>query len=297
VVRLRLTAVLAVVLLAAAGCAKVPAGVDKDLVDEWSMMAEAKVPEPKAGDCWTTQTGAVTTLIGSAVAVVQTPCEFSHVVETVLVGHLEGALADGDRAPGLDELADVYTACDAEVTKFLGGSWQTGRVRMLVYAPTSTQWKGGARFYRCDVASLRSERGTLDPRTKTLKGALQDGGDMLLGCGSRVGSAESWTDVDPQACTAPHDVEFVGNVPSASGTYPTDVKARTAAWGTACLNKVRSYTAMPDSALAKAKAGYGYWQLAYGQDEWKAGIHNARCYITLPKKITRSLKGAGNITI
>jgi len=33
-------AVLALVLVTAAGCAKVPAGVDKDLVDEWAMMGD-----------------------------------------------------------------------------------------------------------------------------------------------------------------------------------------------------------------------------------------------------------------
>ncbi|WP_327010950.1 septum formation family protein [Dactylosporangium sp. NBC_01737] len=288
---------LALVLLAAAGCTKVPAGVDKDLVDEWAMMAEAKVTEPKAGDCWTTQAGNVIELLRSPLAVVQTPCEFNHVAETVHVGHFTGTLADADRAPSLEDMADAYAACDAELTKFLGGSWQVGRVRMLVYPPSGNQWKGGARFFRCDVAALRSERGLLDPRTSTLKDALRAGSDMLLGCGSKVETGGAWTDVDPLACTAPHDVEFVGNVTSVSAVFPTDAKTRTAAWSTGCLNKIRSYTGMPDSALAKAKAAYGFWPLVIGQDEWKAGNHNARCYLSLPKKITRSLKGAGNIAI
>ncbi|MEV4508281.1 septum formation family protein [Dactylosporangium sp. NPDC049525] len=295
--RTRMMAVLALVLLAVAGCTEVPGGVDKDLVDEWAMLGEAKVPEPRAGDCWTTQAANVIELLHTSHSVVQTPCDFSHVVETVHVGHFTGPLADADRAPSLDEMADTYAACDAELTKFLGGSWQDGRVRMLVYAPSGSQWKGGARFFRCDVAAMRSERGLLGPRTTTLKDALRPGGDMLLGCGTKIETGGSWTDVDPLACTAPHDVEFVGNVASASAVFPTDVKARTAAWGTACLDKLRSYTGMPDSALAKAKAAYAFWPLVVAQDEWKAGNHNARCYLSLPKKITRSLKGAGNITI
>lgn len=292
-VRFRMIAVLALVLATAAGCTQVPAGVDKDLVDEWAMLGEAKVPEPKAGDCWTTQAGNVVDLIRSPLAVVQTPCDFSHVVETVHVGHFTGALADADRAPGLGDMADMYAACDAELTKFLGASWQVGRVRMIVYAPTSAQWKGGARFFRCDVAALRSERGTLDPRTKTLKDALHAGSDMLLGCGAIVETGGSWTDVDPLACTAPHDVEFVGNVASVSAVFPADVEARTSAWSTACLNKIRSFTGMSDSALARAKASYGFWGVAVGQDEWKAGNRNARCYLSLPKKISRSLKNNG----
>ena len=290
-------AALALVLVTAAGCATTPAGVDKDLVDEWAMMAEAKVPEPKAGDCWTAQSSNVEAIVGSAVSVVQTPCEMSHTTETAHVGHFTGALADADRPPTAGDIADTYAACDAEVTKFLGGSWQEARLRMIVYTATTTQWRGGARFYRCDVASLRTERGLLDPRTKTLQGALQSGGDMLLGCGTKVETGGNWSDVNPVACTAPHNIEFAGIVASVSGVYPPDAKARQAAWGTACMNKIRSFTGIPDSALAKAKSGWGYWQVALGRDEWAAGNHNARCYITLPKQITRSLKGAGNITI
>ena len=82
-------------------------------------------------------------------------------------------------------MAEQYTACDAEVTEFLGASWQIGRVRMLVYAPTTTQWRGGARFYRCDVASLRSPDGAMDKRTASLKGSLQPGGDQLSAARSR----------------------------------------------------------------------------------------------------------------
>jgi hypothetical protein len=297
VVRLRMVAVLALLLATAAGCTRVPAGVDKDLVDEWAMMAAAKVPEPKVGDCWTTLAGNVEAIARSAVSVVQTPCDMSHVTETAHVGHFTGAPADADRPPAADTIADTYAACDAEVTKFLGGPWQEARLRMIVYPATSTQWAGGARFFRCDVASLRSERGVLDPRTTSLRGALQAGGDLRLGCGTKVETNGSWSDVTPVACTAPHNIEFAGIVASVGAVYPVDAKARQVAWGTACLNKIRAYTGIPDSALAKAKAGWGYWQVAISQDEWKAGNHNARCYITLPKQITRSLKGAGNITI
>ncbi|MEV0128874.1 septum formation family protein [Dactylosporangium sp. NPDC050688] len=295
--RVRLTAVLVAVLVLAAGCARTPQGVDKDLVDDWAMMAAAKVPEPEPGDCWTTQSSRIGDIAASPVAVVQTPCEMSHVAETAYVGQFTGALADADRAPSADGMAETYKACDAQVATFLGGSWQDSRLRMIVYPPTTTQWRGGARFYRCDVAALRTERGILDPRTQTLKGALQSGGELLLGCGSKVETGGNWTDVDPAACTAPHDTEFVGVVAAAGAVYPADAKARSAAWGTGCLNKIRSYTGMPDSTLAKAKAGSGYWQIALSQDEWKAGNRSARCYVTLPKKITRSLKGAGNITI
>jgi hypothetical protein len=295
--RTRTLAVLALVLASVAGCAKVPAGVDKELVDDWAMMAEAKVPEPKPGDCWTTQSLNVQAILGSSVAVAQALCDMTHVAETVYVGHFTGPLADADSPPVADRLADTYAACDAELTKFLGGSWEEGQVRMIVYPATSTQWRGGARFFRCDVASVRTERGLLEPRTKTLQGTLQPGGELLLGCGTKIENNGAWSDVDPLACTAPHNIEFAGIAASVSGVYPPDTKARQAAWGTACMNKIRAYTGIPDRNLAKANAGWGYWQVAMTQTEWTFGNHNARCYITLPKKITRSLKGAGNITI
>lgn len=289
-------AVLALVLVGAAGCTQVPAGVDKDLVDGWAMMAEAKVPEPHDGDCWTTQADKVYGLIDVPGAAVQTPCDFSHVLETVLVGHFTGPLADSDRAPSLGQMADTYKACDAELTKFLGSSWQNGRVRLVVSQPTNSQWHGGARFYRCDVAALRTEHGVLEPRKTTLKGTLAAGGEMLLGCSVMVGSGDSWTDLTPAACTAAHDVEFMGVVTAKTATYPGDDKALTAAFGTGCQSQIRTVTRIPDNNLGRAKASYGYAQIA-GEDEWKVGNHNAWCYVMLPKKITRSLKGAGNITI
>ena len=50
-VRSRMTAVAVLLLAAVTGCtASVPGGVDKDLVNGWAMMPEAKVPEPRAGD-------------------------------------------------------------------------------------------------------------------------------------------------------------------------------------------------------------------------------------------------------
>jgi hypothetical protein len=291
-----LIAVLALVLAAAAGCARTPAGVDKDLIDGWSMMAEAKVPEPEVGACWTTFADTVWDLIEVSVATMAAKCDTPHVVETVHVGHFTGAPADADRPPSLDQMAEQYTACEAELAKFLGGSWRTGRVRMLVYAPTSTQWRGGARFWRCDVASLVNLAGAMDQRTASLKGSLLPGGDRLLGCATR-GTDDSWSDMTPAACTAPHDMEFLGLVPSKTATEPADQEGLKAAFGAGCLDRLRAYTRASDNTLYKAKARYGYLQLAAGKEEWAAGNHDAVCFLLLPKQISRSVKNNGNVAI
>jgi hypothetical protein len=291
VVRLRLPAVLAVglvVLIAVAGCARVPSGVDRELVDDWSMMGEAKVPEPAVGACWTSSSSDVFAIMDRPGTVLQTPCDSSHFVETVHVGHFSGALAEVDRAPTLEQLAEQYTICDAELTKFLGAPWTHGRLRVLVMTPTNTQWHGGARFFRCDVAATRTELGVLDPRTETLKGTLAVGGSMLLGCGTRIGAIESWDDITPVACTAPHDAEFVGTAHPAIGSYPADSKATEKAFADPCWAQVRAYTGSSERTLADV--GYGYWPLA-GEHEWKAGQRDARCYLMLEKRtISRSLR-------
>lgn len=296
-VRSKVVAVLALVMVAAAGCSRVPAGVDKDLVDEWAMLAEAKVPEPVAGACWTSYADDVWDLVGVTVAATPVACDAQHIIETVHVGHFTGAQADADRPPPVDQMTDAYAACDAELTKFLGASWQLGRARMLVFPPTTTQWRGGARFYRCDVASLRGINGDFEERTASLKGSLQPGGDRLLGCAVRTGTEDSWSDMTPAACTTPHDLEFLGIVGSRSATRPAGTDAVRAAFGTPCLDQLRAYTKASDNTLAKAKVRYGYQQIAAGVPEWSTGNHNAYCFVLLPKKITRSLKNNGNTAI
>jgi hypothetical protein len=296
VLRFRLIAVVALVLASAAACGRVPAGTDRSLVDDWTMLGEAKVPVPAVGDCWSTQTSEVYDIVDVPGGVVQTPCDISHVIETTYVGQFTGAQAEADRAPSLEQLADQYKVCDEALAKYLGGPWTSGRLRLLVYPPTSGQWKGGARFFRCDVAALRTEAGLLDPRKETLKGTLQAGGAMLLGCSNQVGSKDSWSDLTPAECTAPHDTEFVGVVASSIGTYPADDKGMVAAYSDKCWAQVRAFTGSPDSVLSKADVRYGYWITA-GEDEWKSGLRTARCYVMLQKKVARSLKGNGTAAI
>ncbi|GAB3851278.1 septum formation family protein [Dactylosporangium cerinum] len=291
-VRFRLGAVLALTLVVVAGCTKVPAGVDKDIVDEWAMMGEAKVPEPKAGDCWTSTSTSVFRMTAASTTVAM--CSGPHIGEVVQVGHFTGALAEADSPPKLDQMADIYTACDAEVTKFLGASWQLGRARMLLFPPTSTQWRGGARFYRCDVASLKGAHGDLESRVATLKDSMKPGSDRLDGC-AVLDNGVDWTgDVTPVVCTAPHDVESMGLITAKSGTYPATSEAAKTVFDTLCVDKIREYTSGGINALATAKARYLYPRHAGSAEEWSAGNHNATCWVLLPKKITRSLKGNGS---
>ena len=281
------------------GCAVTPAGVDKDLVDDWGRLAEAKVPEPAAGDCWTSDLGQLDDVLAAPGRVLQGPCDFSHAFETVHVGHFTGTAASGGVPPSRDEMADAYAECDAKAKEFLGGAWQTGRLHLLLAAPSSAQWAGGARFYRCDVGALRTEAGYLEPRKETLKGGLAAGSPLLLGCGNQVAAAKNeWSDITPSACTSAHDTEFVGVVTAKTPTYPADDKAFQAAFDDPCEAALLAYTGMSPGQFAKElNLNFGYWSTG-GQQEWKGGNHTARCYAMIDKKkLSRSVKGNGNADI
>lgn len=232
---------------------------------------------------------------------VQGPCDVEHDVETVKVGHFTGSVADSSSPPSPSPLSDAWTDCDKAASDYLGAPWQDGRVHVMVKVPTSRQWSGGARFYRCDVAALHSEAGVLALRRTTLKGTVAPGGEMRLSCGTAVSTAQSTAfDITPSACTDPHDEEYVGSVTSAAtnNDYPADSKAANAAFGTMCEAKVISYVGMSRSHWAKQPALFaGFWGTAY-KDEWTAGNHTARCYLELDKKkINRSLQGAGDVNV
>lgn len=276
------------------GCAK-QAG-DGNLVDDWAMMAAPKIIEPEAGACWTTS---ATDADRMPVTLTQTACDLQHTFETAKIGHFGGTTANSSSPPAPSQMTDAWTDCDKASADFLGGQWQDGRVFVSVGVPTSRQWSGGARWYRCDIAALRSEAGIFDPRRETLKGTLAGAGELRLGCGNQIGTTDnSWSDIEAAKCTDAHDVEYVGTVSSAGADYPTDHPTRTAAFSKACESKLLAFTGMSRAKYGQSQAlYYGYW-ITTGKDGWTAGNHTARCYLMLDKKkINRSLKGAGDITV
>ncbi|WP_432971717.1 septum formation family protein [Dactylosporangium sp. CA-233914] len=295
--RIALLACAVALLGASTGCGQVKAG-DGDLVDDWGMLAAAKVPEPEAGSCWTSTATDVADAFYTLGT--QKPCDMEHSFETAKVGHFTGDAASGSASPQSAKLADAWKDCSQAADDYLGAQWQDGRVVVLVRVPPERQWDGGARYYRCDIAAVRSEFGKLDPRTTTMKGALAKGGDALrLGCGTQVGvSQDSWDDITATPCDQPHDTEYVGTVTSPGNDYPADEKAYDAAFGKTCEAKMLSYIGMSRNSWASQKAlYYGYWMTANKAD-WAAGNHTARCYAMVDKKkISRSLKGAGNISV
>src|SRR5690348_9010555 len=86
-----LVPVLALAVLAGCGT---PAGTDKDITDDWAMLAAPKIPPPPAGACYSTNLeyyATDSTTIFSFKAV--DSCASSHASETFYVGDLTGAAA------------------------------------------------------------------------------------------------------------------------------------------------------------------------------------------------------------
>lgn len=279
----------------AAGCGGPTVG-DGDLTDDWAMLATAKVPEPAAGSCWTSSANQVrdTTMSEAQLQ----PCDMDHVIETASVGHFTGEAAAGRKRPTGAALAPAWADCDKAVTEYLGAEWQSGRVVAVLVPPNPWQWDGGARFYRCDVVSVRTELGVLDPRKTTMKGALGPTGDLRLTCGQQVGmTKDSWSDITPAKCEEPHDVEYVGTISSPAADYPTGAGVE-AAFSKTCEAKMLAYIGMSRGSWNGQRAlNYGYWMTG-NKDTWALGNHTARCYALISgKKVNRSLRGAGDVTV
>src|SRR5688500_3768760 len=80
VMRRRVPLLLAALLMATAGCADPPAGVDADLTDDWQPMPAAQQFRPAAGTCH-----AELADDGSMTAYQPIPCTAEHLTETVAV--------------------------------------------------------------------------------------------------------------------------------------------------------------------------------------------------------------------
>lgn len=183
--------VAAVVMLA--GCAT-PSGVDKNLIDEWSMLAAPKVPLPPVGSCYDStvpyfETDTLTIFSFKAAE----SCTTAHISETFYVGELSGTAASVTSPPKGADLKDAWAKCNTEAQTFLGGDYHDGRLELIVLPPSSAQWSGGGRYFRCDLAEVQSDAGKPVSRTSSLKGALTGDKPIALTCAQETYEADGKT--------------------------------------------------------------------------------------------------------
>jgi hypothetical protein len=292
--------VLAVLAMAAAlaGCASMPPGVDGNLTDAWPAMPVAKVSVPAVGVCYAARPTGL-----AAGDEPTTPCSDSHSTETVYVGTFTGA--DGNRsiAPtaNTQTLVNAFVDCRKNASAYLGDDFYMGPMTLQTTVPTDAAWKGGARWYRCDIeryADVNFEiRGG---------GSAKDGlrGDRPLAITCIIASdsgkdSSKWDEFVP--CTKPHNAELAGLFSAPNVPWPADEKARSDMGGKGCEGVVAKFLGLSGTRDTNTVLGWS-WE-PFDQERWDLGDRTIRCVVLGFKngavngvRFTGSVKGFGNRT-
>lgn len=287
-----LTATGLAALALAAGCGN-PDGTDGDLADDWPALAEPAGFTPEAGVCH------LAAYAGSATrdAYEEADCALRHRTETVHVGAYDGPAAAADAPPEADSAAGraAYRTCDEKTTAYVGGAWRTARLWIGVTAPTAAGWRGGSRWYRCEVLEIGSVEDDGGPvlRTGSLRDALRSPSSPLrLTCYAVTTGKSGAIDTMPKAsCSAKHNAEFVGVWDAGDLPYP-EKDATWRKFHDGCRGLIARYAGVPDDGDLPYRTGVV--SLPGGADVWDQGDHRVRCYLWLDgAALTAPLRGAG----
>jgi Septum formation len=283
--------------LAMAGCnVGKPAGVDGDLTNDWPALAEAKTPVPAVGACYDAD---FTDSWSGDFDSKTVDCSKSHMTETTYVGTFTGALASRSVPPLADsaDLAEAFTACTEKTTDYLGGPWQSGYTWLGITLPGSAAWKGGARWYRCEIVGVsRDINQDFIELTGSAKGKLAAGGDLARTCSVLlVDSSNSITADDGVDCSKPHNSEFSGTYTLSGSAYPGKDKVSQQA-DAACKKVLATFLGSDSSQYF----GWSWWNIT--ERQWTLGVRQGACEITASTgkgstnklRYTGSAKGIGN---
>jgi hypothetical protein len=198
-----------------------PAGVDADLTDDWTAIAEPTAFLPRAGVCHITSDRT-----GYLANYAPLDCGQVHRAETVHIGTFTGTAAKQSVRPaaGSPAMRAAFTDCDAQITRFLGSEWRGARLSIEVVPPSPQGWTGGNRWYRCDVIELdvldgstvriRPDSHAIE-RTGSLRDSLTKPNPLAYGCFTQ----DRWQNLIPIACTKRHRYEYAGVWTAPDTTY------------------------------------------------------------------------------
>lgn len=291
----RLLAVAAIVVsaLAMTACAN-PPGVDGNLVNDWSAMAAPQGSAPVVGGCYALNAADMT---GNP----PVDCHEPHFIEVVHVGTFTGTDAARVTAPPLGSPSELkaYAACTSAAKAYLGADWHAGLVALSIVLPDENGWKGGARWYRCDVSTISSiEDGTPSTAVSSLKGKLATSKVNMLACVDWDDEKTYISNFRTASCTAKHAGEYAGAaVSSASTPYPSSDKAYERLADSGCEAQVAAFLGLSGTRITNYSVGWAYTYTS--KTQWKMGNHAIRCYAaayTHNKYFTQSVKGIGNRT-
>ncbi|MGR6318659.1 septum formation family protein [Micromonospora soli] len=275
--------------LALAGCGA-PAGVDRDLADDWPALPRAVAFVPEAGTCHVTVQD-----VGYLSGYNPVACTTLHRAETLHVGTLTGSDADRSAPPraGSSGMRTARAECDTQVSKTVGADWRGGRLVVSVVFPSAPAWTGGARWFRCDASEVNSlDDGSVVPRAATLRGALAAGSPLAFGCFNPKLVKDDIEEMRPVSCTAKHHAEFVGVYQFPDISYAeferTSLRAHKA-----CRGLAAKYVKVPNDSDLQYRAGTIIYHPL--EEEWKDGERGVQCFLWVSDRtLTRSLKGAGS---
>ncbi|MFE9657054.1 septum formation family protein [Micromonospora sp. NPDC006431] len=277
------------VALALAGCGA-PAGVDRDLTDDWPAAPAAKAFLPEAGVCHPTIQD-----IGYLSGYNPVDCTASHRSETLHVGTLTGPDADRGAPPraGSTGMRTAHAECDGRVSKAVGADWRSGRLQLSVVFPSPSAWAGGARWFRCDLSEVASlDDRSVTARSASLRGALAPGSPLTLGCYNPKLKKDDIEQMQPVACTAKHHAEFVGVYQFPDITY-AEFKRTSLRAHKACQGLIAKYVKVPNNSDMQYRSGTIIYHPF--DEEWTNGDRGVQCFLWVSDRtLTKSLKGAGS---
>ncbi|SCL33879.1 Septum formation [Micromonospora nigra] len=265
-----------------------PGGADGDLVDDWPALAAPQMFVPVTDVCLPR-----TTAVVQAATYETVDCARSHLAETVHVGFFTGPEAAGPRPePGTPTLRGARAECDQRARLLLGGDWHTARLTLTIALPSGPAWKGGARWFRCDLSETDSIDNTRPVnRTGSLRGAMIGDSPLLHRCFDPKLIGENLNYMAPVLCTEPHRAEFVGVYLERDMSWEEFTRSAAQAHRR-CMTLIAAFADVPDNRELPYRAGSIFYPPS--QREWEEGDRGVRCFLwSDDRKLTRSVRGVG----
>lgn len=283
------------------GCASAPPpGVDGNLTNNWPAMPEAKVSVPVVGVCYPGQYvypgRSVRVWTGFAFNTVD--CSTTHYSETVFIGSFAGADAQRSTTPDIDSPAMVgpYGQCGKAASDYLGGDLHTGLVWLQMEVPTNAAWRGGARWFRCDLVHLADALGKSWVDHGSLRGDLAGPRTAGYGCLATTEESGKITNAQPVDCALPHAAEFAGLFTAPDVPFPDDQTAWQQMLDTGCDRVVAGFLGFANVSQSPNPA-VGSWGRGWTRDQWTLGDRTTQCFayaFTKSGRIVGSVKDIRN---
>lgn len=262
-----------------AGCARLPAGTDGKLGNEWPALAEPTGWRPVAGVCLSWHSDFL-----RRVNYKPEDCAQAHYYEIVHIAEM--GQAPVPPAKSTEAYRKAWAECDAKTSELLGGPWRERRVNLALSLPTAEAWAAGARWVVCAAAQVRrlNDGDTMLVRG-SFKGRFADP-ELQFGCVQ----VEPNGNFVPRSCAEPHNAEFAG-VADWPGSWESALAESDKDLGhdhALCARVVATFA-------GAASVRTGTWIWLPKETDWHLGDRALRCYLYLDTtQVSASLKGVGS---